>query len=95
MKNITTIINKLKKLISLIETDLTMKRGMIKRIERLEAKTEALRTESPERQEILLKLEQIEDKESIEATLLKLKLAFMSGITFADIIRRAAQAEHK
>ena len=72
-----------------------MKRGMIKRIERLEAKTEALRTESPERQEILLKLEQIKDKNSDEAVRLTTRLALMSGYTFADIIRRAAQAEHK
>jgi hypothetical protein len=70
-----------------------MKNCMRKRIEKLEAQTESLKAKSGEKQEVLLKLEQIEDKDSQEALLLKMKLAFMSGLTFAEMVRRAARAE--
>jgi len=68
---------------------------MIKRIEKLEAKTEALRTESAERQEILLKLEQLENQNSIEALFIRLELEHGRKVTLADIIRRADKAREK
>ena len=76
--------------------NLTMKKRE-SRIERLEARTELLRTNSAERQAKLLRIEQLEqeNKNSIEALLLRLELELGRRATFVDIVRIAAQAEQK